>query len=73
MPTTRALLEMGVRGYGWDACWTDYRRGSFAGFAVTVVASMIVQETPRGNEMFLTMARRHARHALDLGSAEFLG
>jgi len=66
------LLEMGVRGYDFERCWTDYRRGSFAGFAVTVVASMIVQETPRGNEMFLTMARRHARHALDLGAEEFL-
>ena len=66
------LLEMGVRDYGWEQCWADYRRGTFAGFAVTVVASMIVQETPRGNEMFLTMARRHARHALDLSAEEFL-
>ncbi len=66
------LVELGVRGYGWDECWADYRRGSFAGFAVTVVASMIVEETPRGNEMFLCMARRHARHALDLCAEEFL-
>jgi hypothetical protein len=66
------LLEMGVQGYGWEACWADFRRGTFAGFAVTVVASMIVQQTPRGDEMFLTMARRHARHALDLGAEEFL-
>jgi hypothetical protein len=28
--------------------------------------------TARGNEMFTAMARRHARHALDLGSAEFI-
>jgi hypothetical protein len=66
------LLDMGVRGYDWERCWADYRRGSFAGFAVTVVASMIVHQTPRGDEMFLTMARRHARHALDLGAEEFL-
>lgn len=66
------LIELGVRSYDWERCWADYRRGSFAGFAVTVVASMIVQETPRGNEMFLCMARRHARHALDLGAEEFL-
>jgi hypothetical protein len=66
-----ALLARGVRGYGWDECWTDYRRGAFAGFAVTVIASVIVQETERGNEMFTAMAHRHARHALDLGSAEF--
>jgi aminoglycoside phosphotransferase (APT) family kinase protein len=66
------LGELGVRGYDWERCWADYRRGTFAGFAVTVVASMIVQQTPRGDEMFLTMARRHARHALDLGAEEFL-
>jgi hypothetical protein len=67
-----ALLAGGVRDYAWDACWQDYRRGAFAGFAVTVIASVIVQETERGNDMFTAMATRHARHALDLGSAEFL-
>jgi aminoglycoside phosphotransferase (APT) family kinase protein len=67
-----ALLTGGVRDYAFEQCWSDYRRGAFAGFAVTVVASVIVQETARGNDMFTVMARRHARHALDLGSAEFL-
>ncbi len=67
-----ALCAQGVRNYGFDQCWQDYRRGAFAGFAVTVVASVIVQETARGNDMFTAMARRHARHALDLGSDEFL-
>jgi hypothetical protein len=66
------LVAGGVRGYDFAHCWDDYRRGAFAGFAVTVIASVIVQETARGNEMFTAMARRHARHALDLGSAEFL-
>ena len=71
-----ALRDRGVRDYDFDQCWTDYRRGAFAGFAVTVIASVIVVETERGNEMFTAMARRHARHArhaIDLGSAEFLG
>jgi len=66
------LVEAGIRSYGWERCWDDYRRGSFAGFVVTVIASMLVQETPRGNEMFLTMARRHGRHAIDLEAEEFL-
>jgi hypothetical protein len=66
------LAAAGVRGYALEQCWDDYRRCAFAGFAVTVIASVIVQETARGNEMFTAMARRHARHALDLGSAEFL-
>lgn len=68
-----ALLNTGIKDYSWEACWTDYRKGVFAGFFVTVIASMIVERTERGDEMFLTMARRHARHALDLGSDEFLG
>ena len=67
-----ALQEAGVSGYSWQQCWTDYRRGAFAGFAVTVVASVMVQQTERGDEMFTAMARRHALHALDLGAEEFL-
>ncbi len=67
-----ALCAQSVRGYALEQCWQDYRRGVFAGFAVTVVASVLVQETPRGNDMFTAMARRHARHALDLDAAELL-
>ncbi|MEN8160530.1 MAG: phosphotransferase [Myxococcota bacterium] len=69
----QGLVEAGVEGYDRERCWSDYRRGVFAGFAVTVVAAPLVQQTDRGDEMFTAMARRHARHALDLGSGEFLG
>lgn len=68
-----ALVKAGVSGYGAERCWDDYRRGVFTGFAVTVIAAPMVEQTPRGDEMFTAMARRHARHAIDLGSAEFLG
>jgi aminoglycoside/choline kinase family phosphotransferase len=68
----RALCERGIDGYDWVRCWRDYRRGTFAGFGVTVIASMLVQQTPRGDEMFTVMARRHSRHALDLNAGEFL-
>ncbi len=67
-----AIAEAGVADYDWTQCWDDYRRGAFAGFAVTVIASMMVVQTERGDEMFIAMARRHARHALDLGAEEFL-
>ena len=66
------LLETGISDFDWPACWEAYRRGVFAGFGVTVIASMLVQRTERGDEMFVAMARRHARHALDLGAEEFL-
>jgi len=67
-----SLGRAGVENYAFERCWHAYRRGSFAGFAVTVVASMMVQQTERGDEMFIAMARRHSRHALDLGAEEFL-
>ena len=67
-----ALCARGIDGYPWRACWDDYRRGAFAGFSVTVIASMLVQRTERGDAMFTAMAQRHARHALDVGAQEFL-
>jgi len=66
------LCGAGIDGYDWTACWNDYRRGAFAGFAVTVIASMLVQRTKRGDDMFVAMATRHSEHALDLGAEEFL-
>jgi aminoglycoside phosphotransferase (APT) family kinase protein len=66
------LEAAGVTGYEWGQCWTDYRRGSFAGLMMAVAASMLVERTPRGDEMFLTMAARHSRHVLDLDAAELI-
>ena len=66
------LMAAGITNFDWDQCWKAYRRGTFAGFGVTVIASMIVQRTERGDRMFIAMAQRHARHALDLGADEFL-
>ena len=62
----------GLRAYGvslsFDDAWQEYRRYAFAGFMMAVIASMIVKQTPRGDEMFLAMANRHAQHAVDLDS-----
>jgi aminoglycoside/choline kinase family phosphotransferase len=68
----RGLGEAGVTGYGWDECWADYRRGTYAGLVMAVAASMLVERTARGDEMFLTMAARHSRHVLDHDAAELL-
>jgi len=68
----QALLGAGIADYDWEDCWEDYRRATFAGFSVTVVASMLVQQTQRGDEMFTAMAQRHSRHALDLGADQLL-
>jgi aminoglycoside/choline kinase family phosphotransferase len=67
-----ALVEAGVDDYSWDRCWTDHRRGTFAGLIMALAASMLVEQTERGDEMFMTMAHRHARHALDLDAPALL-
>ena len=67
------LLGAGVDGYDWDRCWHDYRRGTWSGLIMAVAASMLVERTPRGDLMFLAMASRHARHALDLDATAVIG
>ncbi|WP_439813719.1 phosphotransferase family protein [Zavarzinia sp. CC-PAN008] len=59
------LKRHGVRDYDWDQCWRDYRLYAFSGTFTAVFASMNVERTPRGDAMFMTMARRHAQQILD--------
>jgi hypothetical protein len=66
------LLDAGVTDYTWDGCWNDYRRGTWAGLIMAIAASMLVERTERGDDMFMTMAHRHARHALDLDAPALL-
>ncbi|MEE4360348.1 MAG: phosphotransferase [Pseudomonadales bacterium] len=65
-----------LHGYGIDydleTCRTDYRRASFAGLVMAVIASMIVGQTDRGDEMFMTMARRSAAMAQELDALSLL-
>ena len=67
-----ALRARAVDGFSWERCWRDYRRYAFSGFLMAVAASMMVVQTDRGDEMFLTMARRHGEQILDLEAEEFL-
>jgi fructosamine-3-kinase len=67
----RVLTARGARS-SWQDCWDGYRRYAFHGIAMAVGAAMLVRRTERGDEMFCTMANRHARHALDLGAADLL-
>ncbi|QYG91023.1 aminoglycoside phosphotransferase family protein [Iamia sp. SCSIO 61187] len=66
------LLAAGIDGFDWDTCWHEHRRGTFAGLVMAVAASMLVEQTERGDLMFLAMASRHAQHALDLDAVELL-
>jgi aminoglycoside/choline kinase family phosphotransferase len=66
------LQARGVSGYGWENCWTDYRRYAFGGFLMAIGASMMVVQTARGDEMFLTMIRRHGAQIADLEAERLL-
>lgn len=67
-----ALEGHGVRGFSWKVCWEDYRRQSFHGVLMAVAASMLVQRTERGDDMFMTTLARHAQQALDLDAVALL-
>jgi hypothetical protein len=55
-----------------DQLWEDYRRYTFSGLVMAIGASMIVERTDRGDQMFMAMANRHGRHALDLDSESLI-
>ncbi len=48
------------------------RRQSFFGVMMSIVSSMLVERTERGDRMFLTMLDRHSSHVLDTGALEVL-
>src|SRR5690606_21119608 len=53
-----------------DDCWIAYRRGTWAGLVMAVGASMLVERTERGDDMFMAMASRHALQALGRDAGE---
>lgn len=65
------LMDAGV-DVTLEECWAGYRRYAFDGLIMGIAASMVVAQTPRGDDMFMAMVNRHGHQALDLGSADFL-
>ncbi len=55
-----------------EALWREYRLGALSGYFMAVFASMSVERTTRGDEMFAVMAERPARQAIDLDSLALL-
>ena len=68
-----ALRAQGMRDFTLEDCWREYRRHAFGGVLMAIVASMLVERTERGDEMFLAMLARHSQQALELDSEELLG
>jgi fructosamine-3-kinase len=67
-----AALKAGGVDPDAHALWDDYRAGALSGYFMAVFASMNVERTDRGDEMFAVMAERPARQALALGSLDLL-
>lgn len=65
------LCRRGVR-YPLADCWQDYARFSLQNYLVGVGAAMSVKQTDRGDQMFLSMVRHAAHHALDLDALGLL-
>lgn len=73
-----ALLHAYHRALGPDAPISlaevrdGVRRQSFFGVMMAIVSSMLVERTERGDEMFMTMLRRHCEHVLDTDALAIL-
>lgn len=52
--------------------WTGYRRASYSGLLMAVIASVLVRQTDRGDDMFLAMADRSAEQVADLDAEALL-
>jgi len=59
------LTRLGVTGYTMDDLRRDYGVGAFQLFLTAFFASMVVIQTPRGDEMFMQMLGSAADHILD--------
>jgi hypothetical protein len=66
------LKASGVNDYGIEALFADYRRFSFSGLIMAVVASQIVEVSERGDAMFAAMAERHGQQIVDLEAETLL-
>ncbi len=66
------LRRYGVRDYGWDALWNDYRVTAFQGVSTAIFASAATARTERGDAMFLAMARGACAQVIDIEAFDAL-
>ena len=66
------LIELGVRYYAMADLKRHYGQGAFLLFLTAFFAAMVVEQTARGDEMFLRMLGGAADHILDHGALESL-
>jgi len=66
------LHKSGVTDYGFDQLMSDYRHYSFAVLAVIIAAAVIVEQTERGDLMFMQMVTGGAHQVLDNDALDVL-
>jgi hypothetical protein len=66
------LRSLGVEGYSFDDLWRDYACYSFTLFNMGFAASMIVERTARGDDMFFQMLEAGAAMVQDLNAVRLL-
>jgi hypothetical protein len=67
-----ALVDYGVQGLEWDHLWREYRRATFTQLVMNIAAPMVVQQTDRGDDMFMAVMARNAQQILDLDALSLL-
>jgi Phosphotransferase enzyme family len=68
----RRLLEAGVTDATWQQCWEGYRREAFGAVAMAIIASMSVERTDRGDDMFTALLTRACQQVIDLDSFDLV-
>jgi len=67
------LVANGVEGYDFDHVMADYRHYSFAVLVVAIAATVIVEQTERGDRLFMKMVTDGAYQAIDNDAVDILG
>ena len=67
----RELVQRGVKDYGLEDAWRDYRRYTVHGILMGVFSALSVERTERGDALFLKMTRGACEQALDLDTLSF--
>lgn len=65
-------MTLGVTDYSFDDLWRDYAGYSFSLFNMGFSASMVVERTPRGDDMFFQMLEAGAALVEDLDAVRLL-
>lgn len=67
------LVNAGVEGFDWDACWKSYCEGAMYGVYLLVGMAGQVEPSERNDRVILDLVRQMADMALDLKAPEVAG